>query len=112
MKQKPGWTTVFNLSTGEYGPTYSLLPDMAVMCAHAQAHGDLSTWLYEERYGHMIERTKEVVACGDFSAVRRGDTHIIRIREARKCSNTSGPGAPRRTHVQVNRVRPQASPTG
>jgi hypothetical protein len=80
MKQKPGWTTVFNLGTGEYEGTWSTLPDIAVLCAYAQSINDWNSWSYEERYGHLVRRSREIVACGDFSAVRRGDTRLLRQR--------------------------------
>lgn len=63
-------TTVrtFNLRTGDWGPTYSVAPRMAVICAHAQSLGDWNTWDYEKNYGHLVHTGRETVWCGNFSA--------------------------------------------
>lgn len=63
--------TVMDLRTGRK-ILYSCPPDQAVISAYAQDLNDWNTWEYATRYSWMIERGKETILCGDFSAFRDG----------------------------------------
>jgi hypothetical protein len=63
---------VLNLSTG-VSVCYCRVPGgfgprEAVVAAYAQSLGDWNTWEYEDRYGHLREYGRDVVACGDWCA--------------------------------------------
>lgn len=63
---------VFDLSRGEYGPTYvGVSAQRAVINAYAQDRGDFNTWDYEDRYGDLVVEAEHTVRCGDFSAFKR-----------------------------------------
>lgn len=64
-------TTVMNLSNLEK-QIYTCTPEEAVVAAFAQSRKDWNTWEYATRYSWMIERGKECILCGDFSAFRDG----------------------------------------
>ena len=75
--------TVTHLSTCDE-LLYWVDPEQAVLCAHAQfPYGidaqrdgrvirvrDGSTWEYRARYGHLLQRGKNTVSCGDWCALR------------------------------------------
>ncbi len=60
---------VVNLSTGETS-TYTCSPRQAVIAAYAQDKKDWSTWMYQERYGHLVVESETCVSCGDWSALK------------------------------------------
>lgn len=67
-------TEVMDLRTGEYVGWWTIPPKEAVIAAYAQFEKeDYNTWLYEERYSHMLVRGRYSVACGDYAALL--DTH-------------------------------------
>jgi hypothetical protein len=63
----PVVTVVMNLATGKK-QVYDTNPRKAVIAAHAQSLSDWSTWMYEQRYDHLVETTLHTVTCGDWSA--------------------------------------------
>ena len=63
----PAVTVVMNLVTGKK-QVYSCNPRRAVVAAHAQSLSDWNTWQYEQRYGHLVQKARHVVTCGDWSA--------------------------------------------
>jgi hypothetical protein len=60
-------TVVMNLAT-EKKQAYDTDPRKAVIAAHAQSLNDWNTWQYEQRYGHLVQKARHVVTCGDWSA--------------------------------------------
>lgn len=80
---RPDPVTVVNLSTCDE-LLYWVDPEQAVLCAHAQfPHGvaaqrdgrmirlrDASTWEYRARYGHLLQRGRHTIACGDWCTLR------------------------------------------
>ena len=60
-------TVVMNLATGKK-QAYSCNPRQAVIAAYAQSLSDWNTWQYEQRYGHLVQKARHVVTCGDWSA--------------------------------------------
>lgn len=63
-------TKAYNMSTGKE-IFYSCSPRMATICAYAQDRGDFSTWMYEERYGNLVEIGRYFYFCGDWAANKR-----------------------------------------
>lgn len=63
--------TVMNLATGDK-LTYSCSPREAVVAAYAYGKRDGNTWLYEQRYGHLVESSSLTWLCGDWSAFKDG----------------------------------------
>jgi hypothetical protein len=61
---------VVNLSTREV-LIYTCTPAEAVIAAYAQEHKDFNTWMYAERYGHLLEQGKYTYLCGNWSALRK-----------------------------------------
>lgn len=69
---------------------YTCSPEDAVIAAYAQARKDWSTWQYRERYGHLLERGRWTVLCGDFSAFYRCPTCGNEMRTAHLLNNRIG----------------------
>ena len=47
---------------------YSCSPRMAVLTAYAVKHkGDLGSWDYEAKYGHLVRTGDKIVSCGPFT---------------------------------------------
>lgn len=40
----------------------------AVICAYALSRGDFLTWMYETKYGHLVELGEKFIYCGDWAA--------------------------------------------
>jgi hypothetical protein len=63
----PVVTVVMNLATGKK-QVYDTAPRKAVIAGHAQSLNDWNTWQYVQRYGHLVQKARHVVTCGDWSA--------------------------------------------
>jgi len=64
---------IFDLSKGEYVSWYSgISPREALIAAYAQLKKrDYSTWLYEERYGHLVEEGRKTFTIGDLTTLKK-----------------------------------------
>ena len=64
---------VFDMAKGDYVAWYSskISPKRALINAYAQLKKkDFSTWLYEERYGHLVEENDETFTIGDLTVMK------------------------------------------
>lgn len=83
-------TKVTNLWTQEERE-FSLLPQDAVVAAHAQEHGDYNTQEYAAKYNKFVFVATVTVTCGSWCAFTNPlDTPEVRLRKVQAAAASLG----------------------